>query len=829
MRGFASSLERMFLAFLGMREFTPGEPFTNLKTNRITGTNRPSSVNNVINVKNTSTIRLLAILAVPTVAGAVSAQPRGEFYTHGEPTAHEQLMLEWVNAARANPLAEMQRLGIGLNDGLAAGQITPTPKQPLAFNPKIIEAARAHSRWMLATNTFSHTGVDGTRAANRMANAGYPFVAPFGWYENVSWRGNTAAIDITETTRSNHDGLMRSPGHRVNLFADRADEAGFGIIQGTFVSGRPYNANMVTQNFAQSAGSPTPNTSFLTGVVFRDANRNGLYDVGEGVSGVTITTSAESHHTVTSTSGGYAVPVAAPAGGLVVRANGNGIDTERVVDWTGVANVKVDFVESIPVAVEAPLPDDDGDGIANGMDLFSSSAPKTPIHANTYWEWTPPVDLAGANRFEAKGLPSGLKLNPATGTIAGLPNKPGSYSIQVRARHGNTWGQWQSITLAVQSWPAHATGSFVGLVGRDGTLNASLGGLLQVSTTGLGQLTGSLRLGGQSLSLRGTLQGDPGETITANISLPRRGLSPLSLALTWDSENGFSGSLGDGTTVAGISGWKKTWDAKTNPAPLHLRGQFNAMLSAGPGTESRPVPQGFGWSILRVDAAGIANIAGKTADGTTFTSALPLGPGGEIALWTLPGKVPASLMGQAEISGNHLDGELGWVKLPQAGRTWPQGFGQTNAPVVVSMKGSRYFAPAPGTALATWNLPAAYPNALARADGSPAFSFAVNPNGAFAVGKAGTPANPNGARISFNAKDGRVAGSWSLVDADPNKPGKVLKRTLSFEGIIVQRDDVAPGSFASGFYSLPALPVAGQNPNATLLTSGAISLGANIP
>ncbi len=747
-------------------------------------------------MKQTISIRLLALLAGPLAAGNLAAQS-GVFYTHGEPTVHEQLMLEWVNAARANPLAEMGRLGIGLNDGLAAGQITPTPKQPLAFNPKIIEAARAHSRWMLATNTFSHTGVDGTRAANRMANAGYAFVAPFGWYENVSWRGNTAAIDITETTRSNHDGLMRSPGHRVNLFADRADEAGFGIIQGTFVSGRPYNANMVTQNFAHSAGSPTPGASFLTGVVFRDANRNGTYDVGEGVSGVTITTSVGSHYTLTSSSGGYAVPVAGPAGQVVVRAEGNGFTGERTVTWTATENVKVDFIETIAVVVPAPPPDDDGDGIANGMDLFSSSAPKTPIHANTFWEWTPPANLAGANRFEAKGLPSGLKINQATGTIAGLPNKPGSYSIMVRARHGNTWGQWQTITLAVQSWPAYATGNFTGLVGRDGTLNASLGGLLQISTTSLGQLSGSLRLANQNLPFRGTLQGDPGETISTTISLPRRGLAPLVLALTWDAEDGFAGSLGDGTHAVGISGWKKTWDAKANPAPFALRGQFNALLSASPGEESRPVPQGFGWAILRMDAAGIATFAGKTSDGTPFTSALPLGPTGEIALWTVPGKVPATLMGQAEINGNLVDGDLGWVKLPQAGRSWPQGFGQATTPVSVALKGARYFAPAPGTALATWNLPSGYPNAL------------------------------NAGKISFNAKDGRVAGSWSLVDADPNKLGKSLRRTVTFEGLVVQRPDVAAGSFASGFYSVPALPVVGQNPNATLLTSGALSLGAN--
>lgn len=773
-------------------------------------------------MKRVASIQLLAVLAGPMAATGILAQS-GEFYSHGNPSAHEQLMLEWVNAARANPPAEMKRLGIGLNDGLPAGQISPTPKQPLAFNASIIAAARAHSSWMLATNTFSHNGINGSRAINRMADAGYPFVAPYLWGENVSWRGNTAAIDITETTRMNHDGLMRSPGHRVNLMADRADEAGFGILQGKFVSGGSFNANMVTQNFAQSAGSPRVDAPFVTGVVYLDANKNGAYDVGEGLSGVTITTSAGSHHTVTSISGGYAVPVlGASSATLMVTAQGNGLAaTSRPVAWTGTMNVKVDFATQ-PDMIAIPTPvDSDSDGIADGMDLFNSSAAKTPIHANTRWEWMPPAAIAGANRFEAKGLPSGLKLDPTTGAISGLPNKPGNYTLMVRALHGKTWGEWQSTTLEVRGWPRHATGSFIALVSRDASLNQSLGGLLQASTTSLGQLTGSLRLGGQAFTFRSQLAGDPGETSTAVVSIPRKGLPSLVLNLSWDAVTGFTGSLGNGTSTAVLAGWKKTWDAKTNPAPFALHGQFNAVLPVvSNAADTRPVPQGSGWTTLRVDSAGVATFSGKTADGAPFTSALPLGPDGEIALWTLPGKVPATLMGQAEITGEFLDGSLGWVKLPQAGRSWPLGFGTAAQPVRLSLKGAIYTAPVTGTALDAWGLPAAYPNALASADGATAFTFAINPNGAAAVAKAGTAGNPNGAKVSINPKTGLVTGSWVLTDVDPNNPAKTIRRAVSFESVIVLRDDEASGAFARGFHLVPSLPDAGQNANATMMVSG---------
>lgn len=739
-------------------------------------------------------------------------------------------MLEWVNAVRANPTAEMQRLGIGLNDNLPAGTITPTPKQPLAFNGQIIAAARSHSAWMLASNTFSHTGVNGSRAIDRISSAGYPFIAPYLWGENISWRGTTGTLDINETTRQNHDGLMRSASHRVNLMSDRAEEAGFGILQGKFVSGYSFNANMVTQNFAQSVGSPAPDVPLVTGVAYRDLNKNGSYDPGEGIPGVTITTSVGSHYTTTSTSGGYAVPVIGNGSTtIVVAAQGSSIPaSERSVEWTGKLNVKVDFV----IHPEAPPPvvitDTDKDGIADDMDLVDSFAPKSPIHANTRWEWSVLPTVAGATRFEVSGLPAGLKLEATKGIISGIPSKPGIYTIKVRALHGKTWGEWQSVSLEVRAWPVHATGSFVALVGRESTLNQSFGGLLQATTTSLGQLTGSLRLGTQTFTFRSQLTGDPGENPTTTITLPRRGLPSLVLSLSWNEENGVTGLLADGTVSTTLAGWKKTRDAKSNPAPIELRGQFNPVLPlVSNEADTRPVPQGNGWAILRIDAAGIATFFGKTSEGARFTSALPVGPNGEIALWSMPEKSPSSLMGQAEISSNRLDGSVGWVKLPQTGRSWPQGFGTAEKPVQLALKGALYTAPAPGTALTAWGLPAEYPNALVMNGNVSPFSFAVNPNGAFAVARPGSADNLNFAKIYFNSRDWLVTGSWVVTETDPNNATGKIHRTASFESVILSREDVAAGAFTNGFHLVPALPVAGQNANATMMISERTSLVSN--
>ena len=64
-------------------------------------------------------------------------------------TDQEQLLLELINRARANPDAEVARLAIGLNDGLQPGTITSQPKQPLVPDQILVNVARAHSQDML--------------------------------------------------------------------------------------------------------------------------------------------------------------------------------------------------------------------------------------------------------------------------------------------------------------------------------------------------------------------------------------------------------------------------------------------------------------------------------------------------------------------------------------------------------------------------------------------------------------------------------------------------------------------------------------------------------
>ncbi len=119
---------------------------------------------------------------------------------------------------------------------------------------------------------------------------------------------------------------------------------------GPFVqSGTSYKSVMSTQDFGETEANPGP---FLLGVIYRDANGDGAYTEGEGMSGVTIHPTSGSYYAVSSTSGGYAIPITGLSGNLQVTFSGGALTNAitKTVSLTG-QNVKLDFefnVDSVP-------------------------------------------------------------------------------------------------------------------------------------------------------------------------------------------------------------------------------------------------------------------------------------------------------------------------------------------------------------------------------------------------------------------------------------------------------------------------------------------------
>src|ERR1051326_593273 len=102
------------------------------------------------------------------------------------PTDYEQYMIELINRARANPTAEAAKFGIDLNEGLPAGTITTDPKQPLAVNMNITDAARTQAAWLIANNILSHSGPGGNSPYDRMLAAGWQTSGDTIWRENAA-------------------------------------------------------------------------------------------------------------------------------------------------------------------------------------------------------------------------------------------------------------------------------------------------------------------------------------------------------------------------------------------------------------------------------------------------------------------------------------------------------------------------------------------------------------------------------------------------------------------------------------------------------------------
>lgn len=245
----------------------------------------------------------------------------------------EQYLLELMNRARLDPVGEAARMGIDLNAGLAAGQISGVSKQVLAPNAILESVAINHSLWMLSADVFSHTGVNGTSPDQRIKAAGYNYV---NCGENLALISTTGAETLQTQIETMNTNLFLSAGHRVNLMNGVFRELGVGSESGVFTqSGTNFNANALSLEFGQIGTA-----RFLTGVAYNDTNLNKFYSIGEGVSGVVFSSGTASASTAAA--GGYALalgaqtstPITGTAGALSFAVN---------VDMSA-GNVKLDLV-----------------------------------------------------------------------------------------------------------------------------------------------------------------------------------------------------------------------------------------------------------------------------------------------------------------------------------------------------------------------------------------------------------------------------------------------------------------------------------------------------
>jgi uncharacterized protein YkwD len=298
-----------------------------------------------------------------------------------DPTAVEQQFLERLNDARANPAAYGASIGVDLS--------TVAPSEPLAFDTRLIQAARLHSQDMSANNYFDHTSPSGAGPDGRIAAAGFP---AFGWGESIA-----AGYPTPETALQGliTDAGVADLGHRRHLLAIDAafrglNLAGVGIVQ---------NGTGAYQDYDTIDTSATTDTRpYLTGVVYGDANHNGLYDAGEGLGGVTVAVQGAGS-TTTFGSGGYSLQLS--PGTYTVTFSGGGLaaPATRTVS-VGAINYRLTITADAATQASASLTDasaTSGATSSNGaLSTSTTSTTSTPLAEP--WP-TPPSDPSQAWLF----------------------------------------------------------------------------------------------------------------------------------------------------------------------------------------------------------------------------------------------------------------------------------------------------------------------------------------------------------------------------------------------------------------------------------------------
>jgi len=260
------------------------------------------------------------------VALMLLALPLADVAQAAVPTAEEMLFLYEVNRARSDPPAWALEYGLDQIDG-GDGQKTTLQgvavQPPLALNTLLVDSSRFKAQEMAANNYFDHqSAVTGIWPNKLERDFSYPLATSIpasgggNWIfpdtsngvESIAAGYGPGANDFSQAINALIalivDSGIPSLGHRVHIL-------GIGEPNSLFVeaaAGYGVNGSSTLHNYwAFHTGVKSAAETFLTGVVYSDANSNQLYDNGEGLSGVTV--AAGAFNTTTNSAGGYSLAV----------------------------------------------------------------------------------------------------------------------------------------------------------------------------------------------------------------------------------------------------------------------------------------------------------------------------------------------------------------------------------------------------------------------------------------------------------------------------------------------------------------------------------------
>ncbi|MCB9895865.1 MAG: hypothetical protein H6839_15570 [Planctomycetes bacterium] len=378
-----------------------------------------------------SVLRTLALLALLLSPAVLAAQTSGQ----QQPTPAEAAFIYELNRARQNPDRYDAENSLS---GLIVG-VTPQP--PLALNLNLVNSARFHAAEMASNGYFGHQSQVTGDWPNQMAiNAGYPLDSSFpgnnNYIESLAVTG-TSGSSITYAPNAALKALIidqgvSPPGHRYHMLGMTAFNATFREIGTGYAEGQGWTAGVnAAAYWAIHTGRRNTNPVWLTGFVYNDANSNGRYDQGEGLSGVTVSATGSTTGSVQSTTGGmYSMQVNAGTTNLSCSGGSFSGTATRSIN-VGTANLEVDFSSGRSSGELNFEFQQIGGGpvlsVSSSMSVFNSPSPATPSASQSYT--VSGVRLAGIvtvtapSEFQVSlsagsGFGSSVTLTPSGGTLA---------------------------------------------------------------------------------------------------------------------------------------------------------------------------------------------------------------------------------------------------------------------------------------------------------------------------------------------------------------------------------------------------------------------------
>ncbi|HON48075.1 MAG TPA: SUMF1/EgtB/PvdO family nonheme iron enzyme [Kiritimatiellia bacterium] len=239
-----------------------------------------------------------------------------------------------------------------------------------------------------------------------------------------------------------------------------------------------------------------------------------------------------------------------------------------------------------------------------------------------------------AAKFSASGLPRGLRIDNTTGTISGVPSRPGDYVVTITAQYADGTTVTYDVAFTVEPLSPELQGSFTGYCyAEDSAGQRHARGLVTLRATKAGRLTAKVSL--QRLNLSFSAKSWSGMTSETECTVTMERRQGERFDLTADSATGLvegkltGGSLGDAllSIVAQRNAFQDRNDVAAQEVLATYKGYYTVALptevcETDPAIDNQQ--SGSGYVTLTVRNRGVVRVAGKMADGTRVSQSTTL-------------------------------------------------------------------------------------------------------------------------------------------------------------------------------------------------------------